>query len=534
MGDFAFKSKLLSYYKRKEIQQAIVESGQDKEVVGSFGGKGYAKRPDVLQYPQDVMELVKQGITSFHASEEIWQNPLLLTLEMRKKDQDDLRKGWDLVLDIDCPFWEFSKIITYLFIKALKDHNIKSVSCKFSGNKGFHIGVPFEAFPKKVDDTEINRLFPDGPRKIALYLLEHISNNYVKTDNENIFFGDNLKFSFQRIKEITSKSIDELTIKFCSNCNRKVGEADKKKDKQNQCLSCGGILTFNREFGYYKCDKCSMIEKHMAKENTVCSCGSSNYYRKFDPQSIIEVDTVLISSRHLYRAPYSLHEKSQLASVPINPDTVLNFDKKNGDPSKVKISEFKFLDRKNAESNEANKLILQAFDFKIKSEEEEEGKINLKKEFEIPGEALPEEYFPPCIQKILKGLADGRKRALFLLTNFLVSVGWSYEEIEKRLDEWNKVNEEPLREVNIRSHLRYHKRNKKKVMPPNCDKTMYYKDLQQCDPDNLCGMIRNPVNYALRKVYWKNKEKDKEKKKLERENAKKKSKKVEKKESAKK
>ncbi len=522
MGDFALKSKLLSYYKRKDIQEAIAEASQDKEVVGSFGGKGYAKRPDVIQYPQDVMELVKNGITSFHASEELWHNPLLLTTDMKRSDQDELRKGWDLVLDIDCPFWDFSKIIAYLFIRALKDHGIRSVSCKFSGNKGFHIGVPFEAFPKRVDDVEINRLFPEGPRKIALYLLDYASKRYVKVDNDKIFFGENIKFSFQKIKEITSKGIEELTEMFCSECDRKLGEEKKAKEKQSKCPACGGILTFNREFGYYQCEKCRKIEKYEGEGSTLCSCGSSNYYRKFNPQSIIEVDTILISSRHLYRAPYSFHEKSQLISIPINPDTVLNFDKDGAEPSKVEISKFKFLDRKTARTNEARKLILQAFDFKIKSEEEEDGKVNLKTEFVIPGEALPEEYFPPCIKKMLKGLTDGRKRALFLLTNFMVSVGWSYEEIEKRLDDWNKVNAEPLREVNIKSHLRYHKRNKKKVLPPNCDRTMYYKDMQQCDPDNLCSKIKNPVNYALRKVYWKDKEKEKEKKKQEKKESKKK------------
>jgi len=49
--------------------------------IGRFG-----KRPDVLQYPADVLELVKQGATSFHASEELWRNPLLLAPSMSRKD----------------------------------------------------------------------------------------------------------------------------------------------------------------------------------------------------------------------------------------------------------------------------------------------------------------------------------------------------------------------------------------------------------------------------------------------------------------
>ena len=69
-------STVLKYYKRKEIQEAMLAAAENKEVAVSFGGKGYGKRPDMLRYPSDVIEFVKQGATSFHCSEEIWSNPL--------------------------------------------------------------------------------------------------------------------------------------------------------------------------------------------------------------------------------------------------------------------------------------------------------------------------------------------------------------------------------------------------------------------------------------------------------------------------
>jgi len=130
-------SNTLKHYKRPEVQRAIVDAAEGKEAVGSYGGKGYARRPDVLVYPADVFELVKQGITSFHLSEETWSNPLNIVTGMRPQELSTLRTGWDLVLDIDCPYWEFAKIVTWLFVRALEDHNIKSISVKFSGNKGF-------------------------------------------------------------------------------------------------------------------------------------------------------------------------------------------------------------------------------------------------------------------------------------------------------------------------------------------------------------------------------------------------------------
>ena len=140
-------STVLSYYNREDIQTAIVNAAHDREVAVRFGQGGFGKRPDILNYPKDVIELVKQGATSFHVSEEIWRNPLAIESSMKPRELDELRTGWDLVLDIDCPDWEFSKLTAHMFIKALKEQGIKSISCKFSGNKGFHIGVPFEAFP---------------------------------------------------------------------------------------------------------------------------------------------------------------------------------------------------------------------------------------------------------------------------------------------------------------------------------------------------------------------------------------------------
>ena len=73
--------------------------------------------------------------------------------------------------------------------------------------------------------------------------------------------------------------------------------------------------------------------------------------------------------------------------------------------------------------------------------------------------------------------------------------------IEKLLKDWNQKNDEQLREVIITGQLRYHKQQKKKILPPNCENKMYYKDLQVCTPDNVCQRIKNPVNYTKRKAF---------------------------------
>ncbi|MBU90682.1 hypothetical protein CMO94_03995, partial [Candidatus Woesearchaeota archaeon] len=309
------------------------------------------------------------------------------------------------------------------------------ISCKFSGNKGFHIGVPFKAFPEKVHNQDVRLLFPDGLKRIAAYLSEIIKKELAKKilNNEDISI----------IVNKTGKSFNELVKK---------GE--------------------------------------------------------FDPYSILTIDTILISSRHLYRMPYSLHEKSELVSVPIDPKKVLEFDKEYAKPQNVKISKFGFLDVKKVTKGEAKKLIVQAFDFSSKVEEDID--VERRKDYEIK-DAMPEKFFPPCIKLISNGLADGRKRSLFILINFLTSLGWGYKEIEEYLKEWNKKNTEQLRENYLLGQLRYHKQQKKKILPSNCNNNMYYVDIGVCKPDNLCSKIKNPVSYSIRKSFFVRKEVKKEK-----------------------
>ncbi len=428
-------SKTLTYYKREDIRKAIVEGAKDKEIAIKFGDKGYGKRPDILQYPNDVLEFAKQRATSFHASEELWKNPLQLSTNLKKSQMDELRKGWDLVLDIDCHFLEYSKIAADLVIKALKYAGIESISCKFSGNKGFHIAVPSEAFPERIGNQKTSDLFPEAPRRIAMYIKE-------------------------LIKEPLSKKIIEIEKGSFHNVIRKTAM------------------------------KAIEITRHITN-------AFGDRVPKLNAEPFLDIDTILISSRHLYRIEYSLHEKSGLVSIPINPNKVLDFYKDIAKPDNFKMSRYKFLDRSNAKRTEGKSLLIQAFDFKPK--EEEEKQIKTERKFEIPEKAIPEDYFPPCIIKGLKGLEDGKKRFMFILCNFLDNLGWDYDEIEKFIKEWNKKNKEQLRETLIVGHVRYKKQQKKKILPPNCDKQMYYKDMRLCSPDNLCEKIKNPVNYTVRK-----------------------------------
>ena len=98
---------VLKYYSSKEVQKNICELAKNKEIAVKYSDKGFGKRPDVVQFPSDVKELAKQGATSFHCSEENWDNPLNLSTDLSRKKLDDLRLNWDLILDVDCKFIEY-------------------------------------------------------------------------------------------------------------------------------------------------------------------------------------------------------------------------------------------------------------------------------------------------------------------------------------------------------------------------------------------------------------------------------------------
>ncbi len=505
-------SQRLLYYKKKEVQVAILESSKNKEVGVKFGENGFGKRPDILVYETDLLEFVKKGATSFHLSEERWNNPLELTTEMRKEDLDNLRIGWDLVLDVDCPFWYYSKLTTYLFIKALKKHGVESISCKFSGNKGFHIGVPFEAFPEIINNIPVKNWFPEGPKKIALYLLDYISNNFIEVNEEGeIIFDKVHKTTKEDISKITGKTIQELSVKKCPLCKKKVENSSFKKI-EFVCPNCNIQIRKDQDSKIMICPKCNILMSKFESSDKGCKqCGAKEPPKEFfDSLSIINVDTVLISSRHMYRSPYSMHEKSGLVSLPIPIGKILTFEKETARPEKINTKENPiFLDVSKVKRKEAENLLISAFDFgkediHYKNIINDENKSKEKKQaFENLDYAVPPELFPPCILKILEGIPDGRKRSLFVLTNFLTSLNWSYENIELILLEWNKKNKETLREGIIKGQLRYHRQKNKKILPPNCRE--YYQDFGVCFPDLLCEKIKNPVQYSKRKAFALNK-----------------------------
>jgi len=421
------------YYSRKDIQDALFKFSKNREVVPRYMMKSFGKRPDSLQYPGDIFELVKNKATSFHCSEELWKDALKLSTGMDEKKLNELRMGWDLLLDIDSKYLDYSRILAEIIIKVLRFYGVKNFGIKFSGSKGFHIIVPWKAFPKEINKIKTSDMFPKWPRILTQFIRDMCKEDLIK----NI-----------------SKTMDE--------------------------------------------DKYGSIKKYIKGDERL-----GDFAKKVMP------DLILVSPRHLFRMPYSLHEKTALSSAVVLPEELRDFQPKDADPLKIKVRNF----MPEAEEGEATELLREALDW-YKNKKPDEPRKTRKTEFEpIQISDFSEEILPPAIKKILKGVEDGRKRSLFVLINLFRSLGMNREEVKKRIHEWNEKNTSPLDASYIKSQLLWSYRNKG-VPPPNYDKE-YYEGMG-ISPTEEELRYKNPISYILKKRRQKstqNKIKNKTKKK---------------------
>jgi len=446
--------RVREYYSREDVKNFIFEFSKNREVTGVFESGSFSQRPNFIQYPNDVSAMVETGIVEFHGSLEHWSNPMML----KSDNYNDIRIGWDLVLDLDCKVTEHGKIAGEAFIWGLRQHGIKDVSIKFTGGTGFHIGVPWKSFPTEIDYKPTVKRYPDFARILAFFLKQFVKERFEK----------NLLKKF---------SPEELSIQ--------VGKP------------LGKIFT---EDG-------------------------------IDPYQVVDVDPILISPRHFFRLPYSLNRNTLLVSKPIKSANLHSFKKEDTMPEKVRVDEG-FLESFN--EGEAGTLFMETSDWWVKLNaikkddiiQEQIEKMRKKgytwiirediEKFNKMGPQISNKeddifitknHFPPCIKNILEGLADGRKRSMFILFNFLRSSKWNWDDIEKVMIEWNAKNKPPLRENYIRSQVRWHKTTNKQVLPPNCKNDGWYKDIGVCSPNEKCTKVKNPVNYAIREARLEKKEK---------------------------
>jgi len=414
----------MAYYARPDVRKNMLEFAKNRECVPRYF-EGFGKRPDTFQFESEVFELAKKGATSFHCSEEIWSEPLELATGMTPEQLNKLRQGWDLLIDIDSKYLDYSKIAAELLIRALEYNGVKSIGIKFSGSKGFHLIVPWNSFPEEVFGKKTKDMFPEWPRLICQYL-----NSMIK-------------------KELIEK-ITNLMMK------------DRKA-----------------------------------------------YVHDFEAPEKVMPDLVLVSSRHLFRMPYSLHEKTALASVVIAKEKVKDFEITDADAMKAKPINF----IPDSRHGEATELLVQALDCKPKqpsAQINQQNKPNFNSNAENKGfseiiiKDLSPELYPPSIKTILAGMkTDGRKRGLFILLNFFKSLKMDPEKIKKTIEDWDKLNYQPLGPGYVNAQLSWHLKQKESRLPPNFDKPHYKEIGIQPTPEEI--RAKNPVSYVIRKNFRKSK-----------------------------
>ncbi len=358
---------------------------------------------------------------------------------MQVEQLNGLRQGWDLIIDIDSKYIDYSKIAAELITTALEYHGVRNIGIKFSGSKGFHIIVPSKAFPSEVFGQKTATMFPEWPRAICRYLNELIKR--------------------ELIERITTMMMQ-----------------DRK-----------------------------------------------SYVKMFEAAQQVMPDIVLVSSRHLFRMPYSLHEKTSLASVVVDRNKISSFNITDADPLKVRPRDFipesipgearelliQSLDNQKSEAPKTfEERRMQDYGLKIQGASIKDGQQHIQQSRqgfnEITIKDLTPELYPPTIKEILNGMkTDGRKRALFILLNFFRSLKMENERIEATIIEWNSKNYHPLMTGYVKSQLSWHFKQKPKL-PPNFDKP-HYKEIG-LNPTEQELKSKNPVTYVIRKNFFRQKD----------------------------
>ena len=410
-----YKSEIVDYYSRADILKEMMKFSVGREFCGAYKEGTYHKRPNVVQFPSDIIQMAKNNITSFHCSVERWNNPMQLSA--LDKNYSKLRSGFDFLMDIDSKLGETaeerirsSQLCSSIICKFLRGYGIKSYGVKFSGSRGFHIIIPWEAFPQEVDYRKLKDDYPRIPQILASFIRD----------------------------QLRDKVLGALVSKY-------------------------------------------------GNKNLISISGSENP----DPYSLVEVEKGW-GERHLFRAPYSLNEKTWFVSLPLKDPSDYSPDIVKMKAARVSVP---FL--KECNENEAKALLRDALNWNAKLESGKKAPVTKARNFETSMK-IPEEYFPPCIKLILNGLADGRKRSIFTLINFLRSMNWTRDEIETRIIAWNSKNSKPLPTSIVLGQLNYAS-HKSRSPPANCDNELYYKSIGICKPDEACRKIKNPISYPFKK-----------------------------------
>ncbi len=403
-------------------------------------------------------------------------------------------------IDIDCKYLEYSKKAADAIIRAIKKNGVDNLSVKFSGGKGFHIIIPWKAFPEEISGKKTKDMFPEWPRLICQYLKEE-SRKFLEQDlysSEDSTVLSKLKKGIrcERCKNMSEQA--ELIFFACPNCRTKMENLTTNFERKRiiRCPNCQKEMQETKKDILYQCNACK-LDSRKNPENFKEAIMSIDIF------DVLGLDVILVSPRHLFRMPYSLHEKTALASVVLEPDKIREFEITDANPMKVIPKNF----TPDCKENEAKELLRRAIEFRPPEKKLTESgaltdnkNLGEKKFKDITITNLTPELYPPTITKILEGMkTDGRKRALFILLSFFKSLKLSDEQIALQIETWNKKNNEPLPPSYVKGQISWYSKLKEARLPPNFDKP-YYKEIGII-PTKEELAAKNPVSWVIRKSF---------------------------------
>jgi DNA primase large subunit len=294
----------------------------------------------------------------------------------------------------------------------------------------------------------------------------------------------------------------------CARCQTEYGRPNFKITKKKlRCTdeSCPGFMNIIKEEDYYFCNNCKtklalsenkeflhkstkLVESRISKDLV-----AKEFREELAGEKIASLDLVLVAPRHLFRMPYSLHEKTALSSIVLDKSEIEEFSPQQANPFKLKIKNFYSIPN----NAEAQSLLEDALNWKSINEQNKPERKRISEEFVADFTGVTEEMFPNSIKKLLNGLQEGRKRGLFVLITFLKSLNFPDDYINQKVHDWNKKNSPPLKEGYVKSQIDWHIKQKKKIIPPNYSNDNFYKDLKLIDS---IPKEKNPLVEVLRKL----------------------------------
>ena len=100
----------------------------------------------------------------------------------------------------------------------------------------------------------------------------------------------------------------ELASFHCPKCHRREDKKLRPGDKRDfKCPDCRTMFNIASSNHIYECTSCKLTSRTHPN--------AFSRHIEVDLAELMGLDLIMVSPRHLFRAPYSLHEKTALASV---------------------------------------------------------------------------------------------------------------------------------------------------------------------------------------------------------------------------